>query len=496
MDADGRWLYTLIWQRTLASQMRDANFERTRVRIEADAAADGTAVFQANGQVVVFDGFLRIYGGGDDDRILPDLMDGESLAVVGIEPTEHATRPPDRWTEASLIRELERLDIGRPSTYATILETIQDKYVARKGAALVPRWHAFAVIQLMANHFPELADSGFTARMEDGLDRVAAGELDPLPWLSAFYFGTNGASANGKEAMLRDGLHHRIDSSWDAIDARAVCTIPLAGASGSRVAVRIGRYGPYIESSEGEQRARVPEDLEPDQLTAEAAAELLAQATRGDQPLGADPESGLPIYLKQGRRGAYLQVGEGQTGRGSGGRKRPKTTSVWPTIDPESITLDQALELLAYPKRLGTHPETGEDVTVQDGPYGPYVKCGNESRSLPGRGNARYEKLASVDLAEAVEVLRTPRQTRRGGEPPPALAELGAHPSSQASITVRDGRYGPYVTDGTLNASIPKDRDPSSITLAEAVDLLAARAERVAAQGGRRRGRSSRRRRA
>lgn len=495
VDANGRRLYTLIWQRTLASQMRDAHFERTRVRIEAAAGDDGTAVFQANGQIVVFDGFLRIYGGGDDDRILPDLTDGESLAVVGLEPSEHATRPPDRWTEASLIRELERLDIGRPSTYATILETIQDKYVARKGSALIPGWHAFAVIQLMDVHFPELADADFTARMEDGLDRVAAGELDPLPWLSAFYFGTNGASANGKEAMLHDGLHHRIDASWDAIDARAVCTIPLAGGNGTRVAVRIGRYGPYIESSEGERRARVPEDLEPDQLTADAATELLEQATRGDQPLGADPDSGLPIYLKQGRRGAYLQRGDGPTGRGAGGRKRPQTTSVWPTMDPESITLDQALELLAYPKRLGTHPETGEDVTVQDGPYGPYVKCGGESRSLPGRGNARYEKLASVDLDEALELLRTPRQTRRRGEPAQALAELGAHPTSQAPITVRDGRYGPYVTDGTLNASLPRGRDPSSITLAEAVDLLAARAERVAAGGGRRRGRSGSRRR-
>ncbi len=497
VDANGKRLYTLIWQRTLASQMRDANFERTRVRIEALAGADGTAMFQANGQIVVFDGFLRIYGGGDgdDDRVLPDMSSGDVMNVQDIEPTEHATRPPDRWTEASLIRELERLDIGRPSTYATILETIQEKYVARKGSALVPRWHAFAVIQLMAVHFPELADADFTARMEDGLDRVAAGDLDPLPWLSAFYFGADGASANGNEAMLRDGLHHRIDASWDAIDARAVCTIPLAGTNGTRVAVRIGRYGPYIESAEGEQRARVPEDLEPDQLTAAAAAELLEQASRGDQPLGADPESGLPIYLKQGRRGAYLQRGEVQTGRGAGGRKRPQTTSVWPTIDPESITLDQALELLAYPKRLGTHPETGEDVTVQDGPYGPYVRCGGESRSLPGRGNARYEKLASVDLAEALELLRTPRQTRRRGEPAPPLAELGAHPTSQSPITVRDGRYGPYVTDGTLNASLPKDRDPTSITLDEAVALLAARAERVAAQGGRGRRRSGRRRR-
>ena len=498
VDADGRRLYNLIWQRTLASQMRDAQLERTRVLVEAAAGADGAAVLQANGQVVLFDGFLRVYGAGerDDDRILPDLADGDQLAVHAIEPTDHETRPPDRWTEASLIRELERLDIGRPSTYATILETIQDKYVARKGAALVPRWHAFAVIQLMTSHFPELADAGFTARMEDGLDRVAAGKLDPLPWLSAFYFGADGAAANGDDAMLGDGLHHRVDSSWEAIDAREICTIPLAGANGSRLAVRIGRYGPFIESSESERRARVPDDLEPDQLTADAAAALLEQAARVDQPLGTDPESGLPIFLKQGRRGAYLQRGGGQAGSGAGGRKRPQTTSVWPTIEAESITLDQALELLAYPKTLGTHPEAGQDVTVQDGPYGPYVKCGSESRSLPGRGDARYAKLASIELAEALEVLRTPRQTRRGREQAAPLAELGAHPTSQATITLRDGRYGPYVTDGTLNASVPKDREPSSVTLAEAVELLAARAERVAAGSGGRRGRSGGRRRA
>ena len=498
VDPDGRRLYTLIWQRTLASQMRDAQLERTRVLVEAAAGADGTAVFQANGQVVLFDGFLQVHGAGerDDDRILPDLKDGSSLKVCDVEPTDHETRPPDRWTEASLIRELERLDIGRPSTYATILETIQDKYVARKGAALVPGWHAFAVIQLMTSHFSELADAGFTARMEDGLDRVAAGELDPLPWLSAFYFGAEGAVANGDETMLRDGLHHRVDSSLEAIDARTICTIPLAGSNGSQVAVRIGRYGPFIEAPDGDTRAPVPDDVEPDQLTADVAAELLQQAARVDQPLGTDPASGLPIFLKQGRRGAYLQRGSGQTGSGSTGRKRPQTTSVWPTIAPESITLAQALELLSYPKSLGANPESGEDVTVQDGPYGPYVKCGGESRSLPGHGDARYAKLASIEMAEALELLRAPRPTRRGRAQPAPLAELGTHPTSHATITLRDGNYGPYVTDGKLNASIPKDRDPSSITLTEAVELLAARAERVATGAGGRRGRSGSRRRA
>ena len=493
VDADGRRLYELIWQRTLASQMHDARFERTRARIKAPAGGDGIAVFQGNGQIVVFDGFLRIYGlgDGDDDRVLPNMSSGDTVDALAVEPTEHATRPPERWTEASLIRELERLDIGRPSTYASIIERIQDKYVVRKGSALVPQWQAFAVIQLMTAHFPELADSAFTARMEEGLDQVAAGELDPLPWLSAFYFGDDGAPDNGGEAMLRDGLRNRIDSGWDAIDARAVCTIPLAGANGASAAVRIGRYGPYLESSDGEQRASVPEDLEPDQLTAEAAAELLQKAARGDESLGVDPSSGLEIYLKRGPSGAYLQLGERQTGRA----KRPRTASVWPTIDAASLTLDRALELLAYPKRLGQHPDSGKDVTVQDGRYGPYVRCGDETRSLPGEGDARYDKLASIHLDEALELLRAPRQTRRRGEAAPPLAELGAHPSSQAPITVRDGRYGPYVTDGTLNASLPKDRDPTSVTLDEAVALLAARAERVAAQGGRGRRRSGRRRR-
>ncbi len=491
VDADGRRLYRLIWQRTLASQMRDAQFEQTRAHIAADAGEHGTAVFQANGQIVVFDGFLRIYAGErGNERVLPDLAQRDSLQVQTIDIGRRETRPPDRWTEASLIRELERLGIGRPSTYATILETVQGKYVERRDGALVPRWNAFAVIQLLESHFPELVDSQFTARMEDGLDRVADGSLDPLPWLSAFYNGADGDSSGGGERMLGDGLRQRIDSSQDAIDARAVCTIPLPGANGSQITVRIGRYGPYLEAPESGARAQAPDDLPPDQLTAEVAAGLLAKAASGDEPLGTDPESGLPVFLKSGRLGPYLQLGQS---RGSG-RKRPRTASVWPMHKPDTLTLQQALDMLAYPKVLGAHPESRERVTVQDGPYGPYVKCGKESRSLPGEGDARYAKLASIELPEALELLKAPRQPRRRrGQA--ALAELGAHPASSAPITVRDGRYGPYVTDGELNASLPRGRDPTSVTLDEAVALLAARAERVAAQGGRRRRRTGSRRR-
>ena len=491
VDADGRRLYRLIWQRTLASQMRDARFEQTRVRVAADAGEHGTALFQANGQVVVFDGFLRVYAGDrSGDSLLPDVAQGDQLQVQEIDPGRRETRPPDRWTEASLIRELERLGIGRPSTYATILETVQGKYVERKEGALVPRWHAFAVIQLLEDHFPELVDSQFTARMEDGLDRVAEGSLNPLPWLSAFYFGADGESENGGAGMLRDGLRQRIEASQDAIDARAVCTIPLPGANGSPIAVRIGRYGPYLEAAENGARAQAPDDLAPDQLTAEVAAGLLAKAAAGDEPLGADPESGLPVFLKSGRLGPYLQLGESQ----GSGRRRPKTTSVWPMYKPETLTLEQALVMLAYPRSLGTHPESRSRVTVQDGPYGPYVKCGKESRSLPGEGDERYAKLASIELPEALEILSAPRQPRRRSQPA-ALAELGAHPDSGSTITVRDGRYGPYVTDGELNASLPRGRDPASVSLDDAVALLAARAERVAAQGGRRRRSGTRRRR-
>ncbi|HCU72343.1 MAG TPA: DNA topoisomerase I, partial [Chloroflexi bacterium] len=487
INEDARRLYELIWRRTLASQMPDAQLERTRILLEGLAGDDGQAVFQANGQVVIFDGFLRITneqkGRKDDDQtFLPPLTSDDSATVVTLDQTEHETRPPDRWTEASLIRELERLGIGRPSTYASILERIQDRYVERTGTALVPRWTAFAVINLMTAHFPELIDPGFTARMEASLDQVASRELDPQPWLSEFYFGAS--TADPDSHMFPDGLKHRIETSGEQIDARAVSTIPLGSAT-SGLAVRVGRYGPFIQSPTDESiRAQVPEEMAPDELTTTVATELLEQASQGDRTLGVEPASSLPIFVKVGRNGPYLQVGEAQ----GDGAKRPRTASIWPTIPVESITLEQALELLQYPRVLGEHPTSGDQVTVQDGPYGPYVRSGTENRSLPGIGDERYTALTTFNLDQAVSLLNAPKESRRGGQ---QLADLGSHPGSGAPVVVRDGRFGPYVTDGDLNASIPKGRDPSTITIDDAVELLAARADRVAAQAGASRGRRS-----
>ena len=480
INADARQLYELVWRRTLASQMPDARLERTRILLEGPPGPDGQAVFQANGQVVIFDGFLRITNeqnsrNDDDQAFLPPLAQDDSAKIVQLDPTEHETRAPDRWTEASLIRELERLGIGRPSTYASILERIQDRYVERSGTSLVPRWTAFAVINLMTAHFPELIDSGFTARMEASLDQVASRELDPQPWLSEFYFGSS--TADPDSDMFPDGLKHRIETSGEQIDARAISTIPL-GSKDSDLAVRVGRYGPFIQSPTDESiRAQIPEEMAPDELTTTVATELLEQASQGDRTLGVEPESGLPIFVKVGRNGAYLQVGEAQ----GDGAKRPRTASIWPTIPIESITLEQALELLQYPRVLGEHPTSGDQVTVQDGPYGPYVRSGTENRSLPGAGDERYTALATFGLDQAILLLNAPRESRRGGQ---QLADLGTHPASGLPVVVRDGRYGPYVTDGELNASLPKGRDPGEITIDDAVELLAARAERVAAKGG------------
>ena len=481
LDADQFKLYELIWKRTLASQMKDAVGTRTQVRIEAPTANDGAAVFTTSGKVIRFAGFLRAYVEGSDDpsaeladqeKVLPPLATGQRLRVAELEPTSHTTQPPARYTEASLVKELEARGIGRPSTYASIIQTIQDRgYVWHKGQALVPTFTAFAVTRLLENHLPDLVDYDFTARMEDELDAIARGEHEAVPWLHAFYFGTTD-DGNGKPPILRMGLHALV-ATGDDIEPREASRITIGQtADGERVAVRLGRFGPYLQIGESEQRVSVPDDLPPDELSLERALEMIGRAAEADQPLGSDPGTGLPVYVKSGRFGPYVQLGN----RDDDGK--PRMASLWKSMSPESLTLDEALLLLSFPRELGPHPETGQPVTVQDGRYGPYVKMGSETRSLESQ-----EQMATITLEEAAAKLAEPKRGRRGGAGSSAITELGAHPASGAPVQVKSGRFGPYVTDGTVNATIPKGTDPESVSLEQAVELLARREEKLREQG-------------
>ena len=479
LQSDAQRLYELIWMRTIASQMPDARGRRASARLIAEAGEHGEAAFAVTGRVIDFPGFLRAYVEGSDDpdaelgdqeRPLPPLREGQRLRGDGAEARGHETQPPARYTEASLVRELEERGIGRPSTYASIIQTVQDRgYVRKQGAALVPSFTAFAVVNLLELHFPELVDLDFTARMEDDLDAVAAGRLPAAPWLHRFYFGDPEDDSGG---VAGEGLKERIGSGWEAIDARGVSSIPLGeDERGRPVAVRVGRYGPYVQAGDDDPRATVPDELAPDELTLARALELLAQAARGDREVAADPASGRPIVVKTGRYGPYVEVAADE-----GGEAAPRRASLWPGMTMDGLTAEQAIELLSYPRTLGEHPESGEPVTAQDGPSGPYLRAGSETRSLRD-----HDHLRAIGLDEALALLREPK--RRGRAAQPALASLGAHPGSGAPIEVRNGRFGPYVTDGAVNASLPRGRDPAALTLDEAIDLIAAREERLREQG-------------
>ena len=354
----------------------------------------------------------------------------------------------------------------------------------------MPSFTAFAVVQLLERHFAELIDLEFTARMEDDLDAVAEGRLSAGPWLHHLYFGRRddegpeadtGSALSGSLAAV--GLKEAIGGGWEAIDARAISTIPLGDdLEGRPLAVRVGRYGPYVQVGDEDLRADVPEDLAPDELTAELALSLLAAEAAGEAPLGTDTVSGEPIYLRTSRYGPYVQLGEdperNEKGKIPADAPRPRRASLWEGMTPETLTLEQALELLSFPKTLGQHPESGEPVTVQDGPRGPYVRAGEESRSLQD-----LEQLRVVTLEEALKILSEPRSNRRSGPQAP-IAELGNHPTSGMPIVVRNGRFGPYVTDGTLNASVPRGTDPISLGIEDAIVLLDAREQRIREQGG------------
>jgi DNA topoisomerase-1 len=470
LGADEYRLYELIWQRTVASQMADATGQSVSVRVGGTSSSGEDAEFAASGKVITFPGFLRAYVEESDDederddreRRLPELHESQSLTAAGIEPQSHATNPPARFTEASLVKTLEELGIGRPSTYASIISTILDRgYVFKRGTALVPSFTAFAVVGLLEQHFTRLVDYGFTASMEDDLDGIANGERERVEWLTQFYFGANGESTG---AGLKDLVHDRLGE----IDAREVNSIPIGMAEdGEPIVVRVGRYGPYLQKGvDGSESARasVPEDLPPDELTIEKSLALLEKQS-DERLLGQDPDTGEPILVRAGRYGPYVTT---QPLDGADVR----TASLFKTMSIESVSLDDALRLLSLPRTLGVDPSEGEEVTAQNGRYGPYVKRGSESRSLETE-----EQLFTVTLDEALALLAQPKLRGRRAAAAP-LRDLGTDPVSGATITVREGRFGPYVTDGETNASLRKGDSIEEITIARAAELLAERRAR------------------
>ncbi len=471
LSGDELRLYELVWKRTVASQMKDAIGESVSVRVAGRSAAGEEAEFGASGKVITFYGFLKAYvedveeaddaDRDDRERRLPPLADNDPLSTLRLESAEHSTRPPARYTEASLISELEDREIGRPSTYASIIGTILDRgYVFKKGTALVPSFVAFAVVTLLERHFEHLIDYEFTARMEAALDEIARGEAGRVPWLRRFYFGTDGPDGTREE-----GLKDLVSDLAD-IDARDVSSFPLADTD---IVIRVGRYGPYLER--GEQRVNVPEGTAPDELTAEFAEELFSRPS-GDKILGSDPGTGLTIVARAGRYGPYVTevpAEDAPDAGGSRGAAKPRTASLFKTMDLDSVTLDDALRLLTLPRTLGELD--GEPVTVQNGRYGPYAAKGKDSRSLESE-----EQLFTLTLDQARELFAQPKQRGRAASAAaPPLRELGDDPVSGKPIVLREGRFGPYVTDGDTNASLRKGDLPESITPQRAIELLAER---------------------
>ncbi|WP_406354128.1 type I DNA topoisomerase [Streptomyces sp. NBC_00658] len=472
-------LYELIWKRTVASQMKDAVGNSVTVKIAGRSADGRDAEFSASGKTITFHGFLKAYVEGADDpnaelddreRRLPQVAEGDPLSAEEITVDGHATKPPARYTEASLVKELEEREIGRPSTYASIIGTILDRgYVFKKGTALVPSFLSFAVVNLLEKHFGRLVDYDFTAKMEDDLDRIARGEAQSIPWLRRFYFG-EGEARGAAEAGNGDGDHlgglKELVTDLGAIDAREVSSFPV----GDDIMLRVGRYGPYVErgekDSENHQRADVPEDLAPDELTIELAEELLAKPS-GDFELGADPVTGHQVIARDGRYGPYvtevLPEGTPKTGKNA---VKPRTASLFKAMSLDTVTLDDALKLMSLPRVVGKDAE-GVEITAQNGRYGPYLKKGTDSRSLTAE-----DQLFTITLEEALEIYSQPKQRGRAAAKPP-LKELGEDPVSGKPVVVKDGRFGPYVTDGETNATLRSDDSVEEITPERGFELLA-----------------------
>ncbi|MHB1518082.1 MAG: type I DNA topoisomerase [Acidimicrobiales bacterium] len=472
LSGDELRLYDLIWKRTVASQMVDATGTSAQVRLAGTSGGDGPAAgrraeFAASGKVIGFPGFLRAYVEGEDDPEaeladrevhLPPVSEGDPLTASELEPGSHATQPPARYTEASLVKAMEELGVGRPSTYASVIATILDRgYVWKKGSALVPSFTAFAVVGLLERYFAELVDYGFTASMEDDLDAIASGTEEVLPWLTRFYFGSDTAGHVGQL-----GLKREVTAYLGEIDAREINSIPIGtGTDGEEIVARVGRYGPYLQR--GDDRVSIPDDLAPDELTIERAEELLA-APSSDRVLGTDPETGLDVRVKAGRYGPYVQLGEIVEGRA-----KPRTSSLFSSMSASTVTLEEALDLLRIPRLVGTDPAAGDEIVALNGRFGPYLKKGTDSRSL-----LTEDQLLTVTLEEALALFAQPK-SRGGRSARGPLRDLGADPATGLAMVVKDGRFGPYVTDGTTNASLRQGDDVESLTVERASELLAER---------------------
>ena len=456
LSGDEFRLYELIWMRTVASQMKDAQGRSLTVRLGGPAASGEDVVFSATGRVITFHGFLKAYVEGSDDpdsesddreTRLPDVSEGEAVNAAEIHASGHQTKPPARYTEATLIRELEEREIGRPSTYASIIGTILNRgYVYKKGTALVPAWLAFSVIRLLEDHFTRLVSYEFTAGMEGVLDEIAKGRRDRNVELAEFYFGSGDV----------EGLH-RLVTELGEIDARELATFPI----GDGVALRVGRYGPYVETADG-TRANVPDDLPPDELTEQKAKELLENPAGEEIPLGEDPGTGLRIVAKNGRYGPYVTE---VLPEDAPKNQKARTGSLFKSMNLDTITLDQALTLLTLPRVVGADPESGDEITAQNGRYGPYLRRGTDSRSIDSE-----EQLLTITLEQALAIFAQPKRRGRAAADPGR--EVGTDPVSGNTVTIKSGRFGTYVTDGEYNATLRQGDDESTLTIERAAELL------------------------
>ncbi|WP_031466469.1 type I DNA topoisomerase [Sciscionella sediminilitoris] len=482
-------LYELIWQRTIASQMSDARGNTTSVRITGTASTGEQCTFAASGRTITFPGFLKAYvesvdteaGGEADDKQsrLPQLAEGAAVTATELTPDGHSTNPPARYSEPSLVGKLQELGIGRPSTYASIIKTIQDRgYVWKKGSALVPSWVAFSVVALLERHFERLVDYDFTAAMEDELDTIATGSQRGVNWLNSFYFG--GETGPAGSISRSGGLKKLVGTGVEDIDAREINSIPmLTDEAGRTIYVRVGRYGAYLERDGDDgnaQRANLTDDLAPDELTTEIAEKLFATPMEG-RTLGTDPVTGHEIVAKEGRFGPYVteilpEPAEPEEAPKKGTKKaakpKPRTGSLFKSMSVSTVTLDEALKLLSLPRVVGTDPDTGEEVTAQNGRYGPYLKRGTDSRSLTDE-----EQIFTVTLEEAKKIYAEPKRRGRQAAAKPPLKELGEDPATGKPMVVKDGRFGPYVTDGEYNASLRRSDTVEDFTAERAAELLA-----------------------